>query len=150
MCEYCFTSATALTCAHVVLEKQPPHKDITWPHLRTVTVNGIEADIIAAGEFETTKDPDLAFLRCRNQLLLPVVELAISRLEKSWVHFSLRKPNRSLYSPCYPSRIRGPTSSHNIVSSSTLNVVKQSHSFTGRRACRELLFWVRYIKSFPF
>jgi hypothetical protein len=141
-----------LTCAHVVLERQPPYEDATWPHFRrsAISVNGIEADLIAAGAFETTNDPDLAFLRCRNQLLLPVVELAISRLAKFWVYFSLRKPNRSLCSPCFPSKIRGPTSLHNIDSSSTLNMAKRSLSFTGRTVCRGLLFWVRYIKSFLF
>ena len=43
-----------ITCAHVVLERQAALPDVTWTHFRRdcIKVNGVDADIIAAGDFQ--------------------------------------------------------------------------------------------------
>jgi|SRR5271155_1866995 len=73
-----------ITCPHVVLERQTALQDVTWSHFRRdcIRVNGVDADIIAAGDFQNTGDADIAFLRCRTALTLPIIPLVQSRLEQ--------------------------------------------------------------------
>ena len=88
-----------VTCAHVVEEKQIQPDDVTRVHFKrdAIRVNGIDVDVVAAGNSQSSNDPDLAFLHLRSPLTLPPVPLVQTPLDQIRVRFP---SNLITISPC--------------------------------------------------